>query len=62
MMPQAGVALGMALIAAGSFPELAHVVLPTAIASTVAFELLGLALTRLELKRAGEVQVRMPGS
>ena len=56
LMPQAGVALGMALVAAERLPELAHVALPVAIASTVAFELLGPSLTRIALERSGEVE------
>ena len=54
LMPQAGVALGMALVAAQRFPELRHVLLPTVVGATVAFELVGPVLTRIALARAGE--------
>jgi Kef-type K+ transport system membrane component KefB len=52
LMPQAGVALGMALVASDRMPELAAVVLPVVIASTVFFELVGPVLTRTALERA----------
>jgi Kef-type K+ transport system membrane component KefB len=54
ILPQAGVALGMALVAGNAFPALRDTVLPLVIASTVVFELTGPALTRLALIRAGE--------
>jgi hypothetical protein len=41
LLPQAGVATGMALIAAKQFPELADTVLTLTIASTIVFELIG---------------------
>lgn len=54
IMPQAGVALGMALVAGNNFPELRHTILSLVIGSTVVFELAGPALTRLALIKAGE--------
>jgi len=54
IMPQAGVALGMALVAGNAFPELRDSILPLVIGSTVVFELAGPALTRLAILRAGE--------
>jgi len=54
IMPQAGVALGMALVAGNTFPELKDTILPLVVGSTVVFELLGPVLTRLALIRAGE--------
>ena len=56
LMPQAGVALGMALLATQRFPQLADTILPVVIASTVFFELLGPAATRLALRRVGEAR------
>ncbi len=53
MLPQAGVAIGMALITANRFPETAEVVLTVVVTTTVVFELFGPALTRLALARAG---------
>ena len=54
-MPQAGVALGMALISVGRFPEHRETILPLVVASTVFFELTGPVLTRFALQRAGEI-------
>ena len=54
IMPQAGVALGMALVAANAFPELEATIIPLVVGSTVVFELLGPILTRTALLRAGE--------
>ena len=56
IMPQAGVALGMALVAGNAFPALRDTILPLVIGSTVVFELAGPALTRLAIVRAGEAR------
>ena len=60
LLPQAGVALGMALLASERFPELRQTILPVAIAATVLFELSGPVLTRLALVRAGEMRSKRP--
>jgi len=52
LTPQAGVALGMALVAAGAFPEARDVIIPVTVATTVAFELAGPALTAWMLPRS----------
>jgi len=57
LWPQAGVALGMALLAGQHFPTLKDVVLPIAIGSTIIFELIGPVMTRRALIKAGEAQV-----
>lgn len=54
LLPQAGVALGMALLAAERFPALGAQLLPLVVASTVVFELAGPPLTRLALLRTGD--------
>ena len=54
MMPQAGVALGMALVAAQRIPDAADIILPVVIASTVLFEIFGPIATRFALIRVGE--------
>ena len=54
LMPQAGVALGMALIVEQRFPEVGATLLPLVIGSTVVFELLGPVCTGFALRRAGE--------
>ena len=51
LLPQAGVAIGMALVAASYFPEYSQVLLPVVIGSTVFFEIIGPVFTRLALKR-----------
>jgi Kef-type K+ transport system membrane component KefB len=52
LLPQAGVAIGMALVAANHFPAHRQTLLPIVIGSTVFFELVGPVFTRLALKRA----------
>jgi len=51
LLPQAGVPIGLALLAVNQFPEYEHTILPIVIASTVAFDLIGPILTRLALKK-----------
>jgi Kef-type K+ transport system membrane component KefB len=55
LMPQAGVAIGMALVAAQRFPHLSDIILPVVIGATVLFEVIGPVLTRRALILAGEV-------
>lgn len=57
LMPQAGVALGMALVAAERSPEAGMTVLQVTIGATVIFELTGPLLTRLALTKAGDGEV-----
>lgn len=52
LMPQAGVAIGMALVAGQRFPEFADTILVVTITSTIAFEIFGPALTQYALARA----------
>jgi Kef-type K+ transport system membrane component KefB len=51
LLPQAGVAIGMALVAANQFPEYRQVLLSIVISSTVFFEIIGPILTRLAIKQ-----------
>lgn len=55
LLPQAGVALGLALVAAHAFPDLERLILPVVLGSTVVFELMGPIATRWALTQAGEV-------
>jgi len=55
LMPQAGVALGMALVATQRFPQLSDVILPVVIGATVLFEVVGPVLTRQALVRMDEI-------
>jgi Kef-type K+ transport system membrane component KefB len=54
MLPQAGVALGMALVAAQRLPTLGEIIIPVVVGATVIFELIGPVFTRLALRRVGE--------
>ena len=56
LMPQAGVAIGMALLATQRFPDTASVVLTVAVASTVILETVGPVFTRLAIRRAAQEQ------
>lgn len=56
LLPQAGVAIGMALLASQRFPEFKDIILPVVLGSTVIFELFGPVVTRRVLIRMGEVQ------
>ena len=51
MLPQAGAAMGMALVAINLLPEYRQIVLSVVISTTVIFELIGPPFTRLILKR-----------
>ncbi len=51
LMPQAGVAIGMALVAGERFPEYAEPLLAITIASTIVFEVVGPILTQFALTR-----------
>jgi Kef-type K+ transport system membrane component KefB len=54
MLPQAGAAMGMALVATNLLPEYRQVVLSVVISTTVFFELIGPAFTRLALRHTGD--------
>ena len=55
LLPQAGVAIGMVLLASQRFPELSDILLPVILGSTVFFELIGPVLTRMVLFRVGNI-------
>jgi len=57
LLPQAGVAIGMALLAANQFPEYQQVILSVVISSTVFFELMGPVCTRVALMRTDPEQI-----
>jgi len=56
LLPQAGVAIGMALLASQRFPELKDTILPIVIGSTVVFEITGPALTRRVIKHVKNME------
>ncbi|MEE4236251.1 MAG: cation:proton antiporter [Anderseniella sp.] len=60
LMPQAGVALGMAIVAANQFPAQGQTILAVTVGATVIFELFGPVLTMLALRNVGEVAESLP--
>jgi len=52
LLPQAGVAIGLALVAGNYFQEHAQLLLSVVIASTVFFEIIGPVFTRMALRKA----------
>ena len=59
MLPQAGVAIGLALVAAARLPGQAEAVLAATVAATVVFELGGPILARRTLEAAGEARAQL---
>ena len=51
MLPQAGVAIGMALVACAELPDYEQVMLPIVISSTVIFEIVGPIVTKFAIRR-----------
>lgn len=52
LLPQAGVAVGMALVAGREFPQWADMILGLTIATTIAFELIGPLATLIAIRKA----------
>jgi Kef-type K+ transport system membrane component KefB len=52
LLPQAGVAIGMALVASEHFPEYRQTLLTVVISSTILFEIIGPVFTRMAIQRA----------
>lgn len=55
LTPQAGVALGIGLVAKTTFPDLGNYIFTIIAATSVVFELVGPLLTKYSLVRAGEI-------
>ena len=55
LLPQAGVAIGMALVAAEHFPEYRQTLLSIIISTTIFFEIIGPVFTRMALQRAQNI-------
>lgn len=51
LLPQAGVAMGMALVAASHFPEYRQLLLSIVISTTILFELIGPVITNMVLRK-----------
>ena len=58
LMPQAGVALGMALYACQRFQEFNNPIMPVVIGGTIAFELFGPVMTKHALIASGDVAIK----
>ncbi len=58
LLPQAGVAIGTALLASQHFPNIKDVILPVVLGSTVFFELIGPIITRWTLVKVGDLPNR----
>ena len=56
LIPQAGVALGLAIIAKAEFPLYGNLILTTIIATTIIFELIGPFCTKYAVTKAGETR------
>ncbi len=56
LVPQAGVALGMALVGASHFPELRDTLLALTVGTTIVFEVIGPVLTLIALNKVGEAK------
>ncbi len=55
LIPQAGVALGCALIAKSDFPQVGNIIFTTIVATTVIYELIGPLCTKYALKKAEDI-------
>ncbi|MEL7654303.1 MAG: cation:proton antiporter [Bacillota bacterium] len=55
LVPQAGVAIGLALIAASALPEFGQTIRAVVLCATLIYELTGPVITKITLKKAGEI-------
>ncbi len=55
LVPQAGVAIGLSLIASKMLPELGQTIRAVILCGTLLYELVGPAITKISLKKAGEI-------
>jgi len=55
LVPQAGVAIGLSLIAANTLPELGQAIRTIVLCATFIYELTGPTITKLSLEKAGEI-------
>ncbi len=58
LIPQAGVALGMALIAGNHLPQIKDMLLTTVVGTTIVFEIAGPVMTQIALREVGEDHVK----
>jgi NhaP-type Na+/H+ or K+/H+ antiporter len=57
LIPQAGVALGCALIAKSEFPQIGGIIFTTIVATTIIYELIGPICTKFALEKAGDIDI-----
>jgi len=57
LMPQAGVAIGMALVTSETFPKLGEFILPIVLGATIIFEISGPIMTKFALTKVNEVHI-----
>ncbi len=57
LIPQAGVAIGLSLIASSMLPELGRTIRAVVLCATFIYELTGPAVTKISLERAGEIEI-----
>ncbi len=64
LLPQAGVALGCALVIKSNFPQVGNIIFTTIVTTTVIYELFGPICTKIALGRAGDIStsVQHPGT
>ena len=55
LIPQAGVAIGLSLIAANTLPEFGQTIRAVILSATLIYELIGPVITKIGLKKAGEI-------
>ena len=55
LIPQAGVALGCALVAKSDFPQVGNMIFTTIVATTVVYELIGPLCTKYALRKAEDI-------
>ncbi|UCB57431.1 MAG: cation:proton antiporter [Candidatus Omnitrophota bacterium] len=55
LLPQAGVALGVALVAKAKFPQIGGMIFTTIVTTTVIYEIIGPLVTKITLRNAGEI-------
>jgi hypothetical protein len=56
LIPQAGVALGMVLVASNHFPDLGETVLAITIGTAIVLDVFGPILTLIALRKVGEAK------
>ncbi len=56
LLPQAGVAIGLSLVAGEAFPAYASQIRAIILCGTLIYELIGPAVSKMSLKKAGEIQ------